>query len=247
MDPRYVSLLVELLSKQVPQAPGSPSSTRRALAAVGALPSSPSVADLGCGRGASALVLAEAFGSRVLAVDLSPEMVASTRLRAASAGLDVEAVVGDMTRPPVAPGSLDLLWSEGAAYSVGFAKALRAWRPLVRQGGCIGVSELCWRTDTVPSDAAAYWARGYPDMADADACGALLSSAGFDEVCRFFLPDSDWSAYYEPIAAALPAFREAHAGDAVAAAVADELQAEVEAWRGWGHLYGYVFLVGRAG
>jgi len=246
MDSDYVSLLVELLSGQVPQGPGSPASTRRALAAVGPLPPRPSVADIGCGRGASALVLARATGGHVLALDRLPEMVAATRSRAEEAGLDVEAVVGDMAAPPIPPGTLDLLWSEGAAYSIGFAEALRAWRPLLREGGFIGVSELCWRTSDVPADAAAYWAEGYPGMVGADACGAQLADARFTELHRFFLPDSDWAAYYEPIAAALPTFREAHIGDAVAAQVADEMEAEVAAWSRWGHLYGYLFLVGRA-
>ncbi|NJN64772.1 MAG: hypothetical protein HC882_07760 [Acidobacteria bacterium] len=38
----------------------------------------------------------------------------------------------------------DVIWAEGSAYSIGFETALRRWRPLLRPGGCLVVTELVW-------------------------------------------------------------------------------------------------------
>jgi cyclopropane fatty-acyl-phospholipid synthase-like methyltransferase len=52
------------------QGPGSDACTREALRRLPPLPAQPRVVDLGCGAGRQTLVLAEALGTRVLAVDL---------------------------------------------------------------------------------------------------------------------------------------------------------------------------------
>lgn len=241
-----LAALLDLLAPQVPQAPGSAASTRRALAAVGPLPPRPRLADLGCGQGASALVFAGDTGGEVLALDALPEMVHATQSRAEAAGLKtLRAVVGDMAAPPIPPGSLDLLWSEGAAYAIGFEHALEVWRPLLKPGGAIALTELCWRVSEPPPQAAAFWSAAYPAMQHADACQRAFEAAGFRLLDRFFLPEEDWAAYYTPIATRLPAFRDTHADDPVAIGVADEMAAEIEAWRCDGEAWGYLFLIGR--
>ncbi|MGE5484827.1 MAG: hypothetical protein ACM3X4_07420 [Ignavibacteriales bacterium] len=40
------------------------------------------------------------------------------------------------------PESFDLIWSEGAIYIMGFGNGLTAWKPLLRRGGYVVVSEL---------------------------------------------------------------------------------------------------------
>lgn len=244
MEPA-LELLLDFLAGQVPQAPGSEASTRRALAALGPLPERPRVADLGCGRGASALVLAEATGGEVLAVDLLPQMVAAVRERAEEAGLErLRAVEGDMLRPPVEPGSLELIWSEGAAYSVGVSEALEAWHPLLVPGGGLVLSELVWRAELPSEEARAFWAQGYPGMGSAADFLALVEARGFRLLESFFLPESDWAAYYEPQAARLEGWLEAHPGP-TAAAVAEEMAGEIPAWRRFGDQVGYLVAVAR--
>lgn len=247
MDP-HTALLVELLSTHVLQAPGSEASTRRALDLLAPLPASPCIADLGCGRGASALRLARATGGTVLALDLLPPMVEAARQRAEEAGLSerVQAVVGDMATPPVEPGSLDLIWCEGAAYSIGVERALQLWRPLLREGGGICISDLCWRSPDPPAEARAHWAHDYPDMAWSHQREQALVAAGYTPVGRFWSPESDQSAFYEPILANIPAFLAAHPHDELAASVAEEMRAEAAAWRQWGQHFGFFFMLGRA-
>lgn len=246
---RELEHLVALLSRQVHQAPGSEASTRRALAGLGPLPARPRIADLGCGRGASALVLAEATGGHVLAVDQLPGMVEAVRAGAARRGLAdrVDAQVGDMASPPVPPGSLDLVWSEGAAYAIGLETALAAWHPLLCDGGGLGITELCFIDDVPDGEAVAAWRAEYPAMRSAAGVREAVEAAGFVVVDSFLLPEADWEAYYGGLDAAAAAHLAAHPGDPVAAEVVAGMQAEASLWRRWRSQVGYLFVVARKG
>ena len=117
--------------------------------------------DLGCGPGAASAALLGALPeAEVTGVDLHAPFVAAARARAAAAGTGARfrGVVGDMLTPPAAPESVDLIWSEGAAYAVGLDAALRAWRPLLRAGGRLALSEIVWTTADPHPAAAAFWA-----------------------------------------------------------------------------------------
>jgi len=45
---------------------------------------------------------------------------------------------------------LDLLWSEGAIYNIGFERGVSEWRRFLKPGGTIAVSEASWFTPTRP-------------------------------------------------------------------------------------------------
>jgi hypothetical protein len=45
------------------------------------------------------------------------------------------------TRVELPPGSVDLLWSEGAIYLLGFEDGLRRFRPCLAPGGLAAVTE----------------------------------------------------------------------------------------------------------
>ena len=60
-----------------------------------------------------------------------------------------------------APGSIDLLWSEGAAYSISFEGALKAWRPFLTHNGYAVISEMSYFTDEVSDVVARYMEKVY--------------------------------------------------------------------------------------
>lgn len=64
--------------------------------------------DLACGTGDLAFAAA-ARGARVLALDLTPEMIVHARARDEARDADVSWVVGDMTRLPVESGTIDVV------------------------------------------------------------------------------------------------------------------------------------------
>ena len=102
------------------------------------------VVDLGCGKGAALLPLAEHAGprARVVGVDISAGMAALARVAAAGRGLDqVEVVVGDAAEPPLPPASVDVVASSLVVFFLPDPQgALTRWATLLRPGGRLGIS-----------------------------------------------------------------------------------------------------------
>jgi SAM-dependent methyltransferase len=223
------------------QGPGSDACTCEALRRLGALPAAPRVLDLGCGSGRSALVLAQELGTRVIAVDNHRPFLDQLRAGADERGLGqlIEPRCADMAAPGVPPGSIDLLWSEGAIYLLGFEAGLRLWRPLLAPGGYVAVSECSWLTADRPAEAAAFFRAGYPGMAGIEENLERARAAGF-EVDHFTLPPAAWwDEYYAPLEERMAEF--APGADPELAAVIAETRREIELYRRHGDSYGYVF------
>ncbi len=243
-DARTIELLVELHQGLERLGPGDDASTRRALGLCTPRPADPVVLDVGCGTGAQALCLARS-GMRVVAVDRVAGFVATLARRARAAGLAarVTPCLADMAQLPFGPGAFDIVWSEGAAYFLGFDEALARWRPLLRPGGWLVVTELAWFGPERPAEAACFWAEHYPAMRDDAANLAVAAQAGFRVAGHFRLPAAAWRAYHAPLQARLPAFRAAHAGEPAAMAVAEATQAEITLMAHHAACCGYSFYV----
>ena len=129
------------------EAPGSRDAARRALALSGA--GGPvSVAEMGCGPGASVAVLLDLLPeAHVTGLDLHAPYLSAAARRADALGQGhrFTGVIGDMGAPPLS-GPFDLIWSEGAIYSVGVAEGLRVWRDLLKPGGIVAFSDAVWLT-----------------------------------------------------------------------------------------------------
>ncbi|MGN9838354.1 class I SAM-dependent methyltransferase [Nonomuraea sp. H19] len=139
-----------------------------------ALPDGAKVADLGCGPGRDGAWF-RARELEVVGVDRSIEMARLATARG------VPAVLGDLRRPPLAPGSLTGLWSVAALLHVPTAETeptLRAWSAALRPGGVLGMS-------TSAGDGEGWEPRSYGfeqsrwfTHRDPDALLATLESAG---------------------------------------------------------------------
>ena len=136
-EDRTTALFFELFSGLPRQGPGDADSTLRALALVPGVGPRTRVLDVGCGTGLHTRVLAQGSPARIVAVDNHPPFVEELNRHAQALGLAdrLEARVGDMRQLDFAPGSFDLVWSEGAIYVMGFEAGLRGWRPLLAPGG----------------------------------------------------------------------------------------------------------------
>lgn len=184
------------------QGPESAEATRRALRL---LPDSlrvERVLDLGCGTGASTIVLAQDTGAHVMAVDIHPPFLATLRARAEEHGLAdrITMVVADMAKAASLGAGFDLIWAEGSAYSVGFENALRRWRPLLRPGGCLVVTELVWFVAEPAERARAFFAGEYPDMRDEATRIDQARSARYDLLGSFRLPSRRHKRFSQPSA-----------------------------------------------
>jgi serine/threonine-protein kinase HipA len=207
----------------------------------------PRVLDLGCGSGRSTLVLAEALRTKMIAVDNHQPFLEQLRASARERGLEdlIEIRCADMAAPGVPPGSIDVLWSEGALYLLGFEAGLRLWRSLLTPGGCLAASECSWLVAEPQAEAAAFFREGYPGMAGIAENIHRVRAAGFDLIDHFTLPPAAWwDEYYAPLEQRMAHL--APAADAELGAVIDETRREIELYRRHGHTYGYVFYLLRA-
>ncbi len=235
------TLLFELFEATPRQGPGSVATTRRALRLLPDGLRTERVLDMGCGTGGSTLVLAEETGAHVTAVDIHPPFLATLRAQAEARGLGdrITTVVADMGSVDARGTGYDLVWAEGSAYSIGFEQALYSWKPLLRPGGCLVVTELVWFVDQPDERARAFLAVEYPDMRDEATRVRDARGAGYDVIDSFRLPADDWHAYYAGVERPL---REAIARRG-AQDVYTAMQREQQMYETCGDDYGYVCLV----
>ncbi len=235
MDP-----LFRLFEPMPRQGPGSAASTLRALRALPSLPARPRILDLGCGSGASTLVLARETGGRITAVDIHQPFLDTLERNAAAAELSAHIVTRRQSMDALdeEPAGYDLVWSEGAVYLVGFERGLRLWRPLLRPGGFLCVTEATWLVDDPPAEARAFWDAAYPAMGTVAQNLERARAAGYEALESFSLPRSDWeSEFYRPLEARMAKLRD----DPAFAAVLAETEQEIVLYRRHGRAYGYVF------
>jgi len=242
-----MELIFSFFARLDRKAPGSEASTRRALSLLPPLPQQRETVEFGCGSGAATLVLAEATGGRVTAVDICQRFLADLAASASRAGVAerVRAVLADMAAPPFPDGSFDLVWSEAAIYLAGFEEGLSRWRPLLRSGGCIAVTEVTWLTGAPSPEARAFWAAEYPAISTIERNRATIRASGFEPLGEFVLPAADWRNYYEPLEKQIEPFRCEHAGSGEAESFLDDLRREIDLWQRFGDSYGYVFYLAR--
>jgi SAM-dependent methyltransferase len=102
------------------------------------------VADLGCGTGSLAVLLASA-GHEVRGLDFSAHMVEAARAKAA--GLPVEFTTGDAAHPPYPEGSVDVVLARHVLWALPDpAAAIDKWRRLLRPDGVLVLVEGRWST-----------------------------------------------------------------------------------------------------
>jgi len=230
------------------EAPGDDEATLEALRRLGPIPADPRVLDLGCGPGRATLALAaELPTARIEAVDLHAAFLAHLARIAEAAGLAdrITPRAADFGALEDTPASVDLIWSEGAIYHLGFAEGLRRWRPLLRPHGRIAVTELTWRAppDARPAEAVAFWHEAYPAMTSVAANLTAAESAGYAAIDNFALPARAWLNYYDPLIARADALTDTfppHADPELAAVIA-MTRHEADLWRRHGDSYDYVF------
>jgi SAM-dependent methyltransferase len=114
---------------------------------LGLMPPVPArVADIGCGTGTLAVLLAKA-GYEVAGIDLAPRMVGQARAKAADAGVSAQLSVGDAMKPPWRPSSFDAVIARHVLWALPSpGVGLSRWLELIRPGGILVLVEGRWCT-----------------------------------------------------------------------------------------------------
>ena len=228
------------------QGPGDAESTRKAFDKLTGLPKHPEILDIGCGSGGQTLVLAKLSSGNITALDNHEPFIKKFNHDAKKAGCAdrIQSIVGDMRVIGYPKESFDLIWSEGAAFVMGFDNALKAWRPLLRPKGYLAVSELVWFKKRAPKEVKDFFAREYPDMRYYKDINPVIESSGYKMIDYFPLPgESWWTHYYTPAEKKLVALRRKYQGNQDAQAIFDSFQLEINMHRKYSQYYEYGFYI----
>lgn len=224
-----LQLLIDLHQDGPRQGPGGGEATRLAVALSGLKETVDlEVADIGCGTGASTLVLAGELDAHITAVDFIPAFLTRLEDAAARAGVAerITTLSASMEALPFKEAAYDAIWSEGAIYNMGFAAGVEAWRRYLKPNGILAVSELTWLTGQRPAELQTHWDREYPEVDTASAKMAVLEHLGFSPIGYFPLPEHCWlDNYYRPMQRRFSGYLDRHQNaDAARAIVAAEEQ-----------------------
>lgn len=244
-DSEYIAALIELYRGLRRKGPGDAAFSLEILRSLPPLPAAPRIADMGCGSGAATLLLSRHFNSRVMAVDFSSVFLDELRDHARTEGLEhlVTTVHADMGSLDWPDASIDLLWSEGAAYILGFENALRKWRRLLPEGGVAVVSEMNWFTSDPERAVRAIWDEAYPTMGTEARNIERAGHAGYELLEIRRLPSAAWWAnYYDPLRERLQQIDDSP----FMRRVARESEEEMALFERHSDSYGYTFYVMRA-
>lgn len=242
------NLICDFFSIMERQGPGSPEVTLQALNFIDNLTDQSHIADIGCGTGGQTMVLAKHAPGRITGLDLFPGFIDIFNQHATLLGLQdrVQGMVGSMENLPFQQEELDLIWSEGAIYNIGFERGLNEWRTYLKTGGYIAVSESSWFTDERPAEINDFWMNAYPEIDTIPNQVAKIHHAGYLPVATFIQPNTCWiEHYFTPHRAAEEVFLKKYAGNATAEAFIASQRYEEELYRKYKDYYGYVFFIAK--
>ncbi len=229
------------------QGPGSPEITIKALSFTDGLTEKSRVADIGCGTGGQTRVLAQNIPCEITGIDICPDFIKQFNQKARINNLHdrIKGIVGNMENLPFQEKELDLIWSEGAIYNIGFKRGLNEWRKYLKQGGYIAVTESTWFTEERPAEIQEFWQKAYPEIDTIPNKVAQVQEAGYLPVATFVVPDSCWTDYYSSMQETHKSFLKKYNGNKTAEEFLDYQRYEEELYYKYKAYYGYVFYVGR--
>ncbi len=241
-------LICEYFASIERQGPGSPEVTLKALSFIDNLSSQSKIADIGCGSGGQTMILAGNTEGKITGVDLFPEFIDLFNAKSRELGFDerVTGVICSMETLEFGKEELDLIWSEGAIYNIGFERGIKEWREFLKPGGYIAVSEASWFTGERPGEIEEYWNASYPEIDTIPNKLAQMQKGGYVPVAAFILPEECWTKhFYAPQKEAQEKFLAKYAGNKTAEEFVENERHEAELYAKYKEYYGYAFFIGK--
>lgn len=249
MSDQQMQLLIDLHKNNERQGPGGREETELAMYLAGVDFHAPmTVADIGCGTGASSLTLADHLNAHITCVDFLQDFLDELQQRAHAAEVSekITTLCCSMDALPFEPASLDMIWSEGAIYNIGFEAGIRNWRGFLKESGLLVASEITWTRDERPAELQQYWEQAYPEIDTASVKIAQLEKNGYQVLGYFILPKECWlENYYHPIANNADVFIEEHDGSESAHQIIASEREEIALYEKYSDYYSYGVYIAR--
>jgi len=111
--------------------------------------------------------------------------------------------------------SFDIIWAEGSTFVIGFERALKEWRRLLKHERFLVTHEMTWSHPDPPQKVYNYWKgiacsgiRAVPEFLE------QIRACRYDVVGYFVLPeDTFWIEYYRPLEDKIKTLRQKHIND----------------------------------
>lgn len=202
------------------------------------------IVDAGCGTGRQTLALAEKLGTLVHALDIHQPFLDDLTRRAKAAGIKhlIQTHCMDMKDIPGTFQHIDLLWSEGSAYNIGFSNALTIWASAIDVGGFAAVSEMSWLRAKIPDTVKEFFLSEYPGMQSIQQNLTDAEQAGYRVITTYTLPRESWVKGYYDILGKRAKILMSHPDPAVKNLAVETIK-EIDIFEHSENSYGYVFYV----
>jgi len=244
-----IQLLIDLHKGAKRQGPGGDEETKKAIDLACIDRNAPlKIADIGCGTGASTLILARLLNAKITAVDFRQDFLDVLETRAQNAGLakKITSLCASMDKLPFDEGEFDVIWSEGAIYNIGFQKGVADWKRYLKPGGLLIASEISWIINTPPSELQNYWDSKYPEIDMVSSKIRILEENGYALVGYFFLPEHCWlDNYYKPMRSSFQDFINRNGNSKEARAIVEAGHYEIKLYEKYKAHYSYGFYIAR--
>lgn len=242
-------LLIDLHKRANRQGPGGDAESEKALSLAMIDRTAPlKIADIGCGTGASTLLLASQLKAQITAVDFLPDFLNVLEKRAENKGLSekITTLCCSMDNLPFGDEEYDFIWSEGAIYNIGFERGVIDWNRFLKVGGLLVVSEITWITVSRPSELQKYWESEYPQIDVASSKIGVLEQNGYSPIGYFVLPEHCWlENYYRPMQNSFKDFLNQNGNSEEARAIVEAESREIELYEKYKTYYSYGVYIAR--
>jgi len=173
----------------------------------------PRILDVGCGSGVPTMELARLSNGQIIGLDINQPLLDRLARKIKEAGLSdrvktINCSILDMDFPDE---SLDIIWSEGSIWIIGFEKGLREWWRFLKPNGFLVVHD---------------------EVGNITEKLELVSSCGYALLEYFILgEDTWWMEYFAPLEKRINEIRTKHADDPGALVELDSDQREIDMFK----------------
>jgi SAM-dependent methyltransferase len=140
--------------------------------------------------------------------------------------------------------TFDIIWSEGALYFMGFQNGLKRCHQLLKDKGCLAITELVYTVPDPPDAVVEYFSSEYPDIQNVEEKIKIIKNEEFNLLSNFTLPESAWlNCYYLPMEQEIPRLIEKYQGNDLALSIFEGFRNEVDFFKQYSKFYGYEFFI----
>jgi len=226
--------------------PGDNESTRSAFNSIPKFITQPLILDIGCGPGVQTIELAKISNGKIIALDNHQAFLDKLMKKASNEGLEDNITPKNISMLDMDfdVNTFDIIWSEGALYSMGFQNGLRRCHQLLKNNGYLAVTELVFLSPNPPAPLIQYFDKEYPDIKEIKVKIKEIQDEGFHLISNFTLPKSSWfDSYYLPIEKELFRLNKKYRGNEIALGMFEEMKNEIDLYREYSDFYGYEFFI----